>query len=75
MPDMRVDKRKRSACGRKVIDKHGDTFLSPSDKSLHTKTEWAYRLGVAGMLLSFPISFHFSRRIASNKARAGKYLM
>ena len=49
--------------------------MTPADKSLHTKTDWANKIGIAAMLISFPLSFHFSKRIARDKARAGKYLM
>jgi hypothetical protein len=70
-----MDQRKRAAAGRKVIENCGDQFMTPADKSLHKKTDFANKFGIAVMLLSFPLSFHFSKRIASDKARAGKYLM
>ena len=72
---MKLDQRKRAAAGRKVIDNYGDQFMTPADKSLQKRTDLSYKLGIAAMLISFPLSFHFSKRIASDKARAGRYLM
>ena len=68
------DMRKRSALGRGIIDKHGEAFMAPQDKSIHHKMSLMYKMGVATMLLSFPISFHYSRKITLNKARANIYL-
>ena len=33
-----------------------------------------YKLGVGAMFFSFPVSFHFSRKIATDKRRAKTYL-
>ena len=67
--------RKRSSLGRNVISHHGESFMTPKDKEILHKMNLIYKLGVASMLLSFPLSFHFSRKIVLDKSKATKYLM
>ena len=64
----------RSKYGRAIIDRHGQEFLTPSDKAEHRRMVVLYKTGVAGMLLSFPISFYYGNLIGTDKANAVRYL-
>jgi hypothetical protein len=48
--------------------------LDPADKEAHGRMAMLYKLGVGVMCFSFPVSFHFSRKIATDKRRAKTYL-
>ena len=48
--------------------------MNPQDLSELQRKDLGYRLGVFGMLASFPASFYFSKMITQDKGNASKYL-
>ena len=69
-----VDHRKKSYKARTIVDHHGAEFLSPTDKSEHQAMAFKYKLGIAIMCLSFPLSFHYSKKIRLDPKNSSRYL-
>ena len=59
---------------RAVVDRHGESFLTPGDMRTHKNANNHYKFGIGSMIMSLPASYYFAQQISRNKEKAGTYM-